>query len=916
MTVLVGREQPLATLTGCLAGLGSPRCATLVAGPGLGKTALVAAFLDAVRQQDVVLLSCRPLETEASLGFAGLSELLAPLPVAAYDGLPGPQRSAILTALLLGADDRDQDADPRAVAAAVRNVVSGLADERPVVLVVDDGQWLDDASAAALGQALRRVADRPVLLVVAARPSRRPLTAWVPDWPLVDVALEPLPAAALFHVVHQHLGVRLDRGQLRSVEQSSGGNPLHALEFARHRVFGPGATFEALLGERLLRLPRPTRSALLLAALAEAPTVEVVAEARGVTVPALLDDLEPAVADGLVRLGEEVAFRHPLYLEAAVEAAPTEERAEAHRRLADAVPREEARVRHLARAGTGPDEPLADRLEGAAREAWRRGAWGTAIELLQLAVDRSADPVRRGGRQLATAEWLVTSGSPGPAETLLRELRSTAGGDTYWRATIELCCLLDEAGRRSEASRLARELDAADLPAELRAEVAIMTEIDELLGRSDAEALASLRRVNSELAARPDHPGLSRLRAAGLAREATWTIYAGGSPEPALALAIELDRREPVRRLLAGPRLTEAQYHLVADRHDLARAAYDELRRRAEETGDDVSLPIICAQFAHLEVRAGRWDHARALVEEGDQVAAATRSEVVRLLLGSSREVLRGLGGDLEGSVAGLRRLREPLDELGDPGQLAIWGTCLGRVLAAHGDLDGACAALDEAAAHAVEASLRDPGALALDAEHVEALVGTGRLDDAATRLEDAERRCRESGRTAVLAECARARLALEAAAGRVEDAAAGVEAMLASYDGPHKPLEKARAHLLGGQLLRRTGAKRRAHDELTAAREMFEVIGCPPFATRAAAELARVGLRPRASDTLTASERRIADLAATGLRNHEIAARAFVSPKTVEATLSRAYRKLGIERRAELARALDALDPDEPPQM
>jgi DNA-binding CsgD family transcriptional regulator len=908
MTVLVGREQPLAALIGCLEGLVSPVCATVVASPGSGKTALVAAFLDAVRGRDVLLLSCKPLESEASLGFATLSEVLEPLPLEAYDELPAPQRSAIRAALLL---EPGGDADPRSVAAAVRSVLTTQADVRPVVLVVDDAQWLDGASAAALGQALRRVVDKPVLVVAAARPSGRPLAEWLPGWPLVDVPLEPMTAASLFHVVHQHLGVQLDRGQLRSVEHSSRGNPLHALEFARHRVFGPGASFEALLGERILKLPRSTRSALLLAALAGAPTVEVVAQARGVTAPVLLDDLEPAVADQLVRLGKDISFLHPLYLEAAVEAASAEERADGHRLLASAVHLEEERARHLALASPGPDEPLAARLEHAARSAWRRAAWGEAVELMQLAARRSTDKARTDTRLLASAEWLVTSGSPGPAESLLVKLRATASGETYWRASIELCALLGDAGRRDEASILAGELDAADLPVELRADAVITAEIDGLLERSDAEALASLRRVNSALAARPDRPGLARLRAAGLALEAMRTSFAGGSPNPALAQAIELDRREPAHRLLASPLLTEAHEQLVADRHDRARAAYDELHRRAVETGDDVSLPAICAQFVHLEIRAGHWDHARELLVEGQEVAVSARSEVSRLLLGNSSGMLRGLGGDLEGAVGDLRGLRGALDALRDPGLLAIWGSCLGKVLSAHGDFAAACLVLDEAVGWAADASMTDPGALTIDAEYVELLVATGRLDEAGARLEDAERRCRESGRDSVLAECGRARLALQAAGGHVEEAAAGVPSMLAAFDGAHKPLEKARAHLLAGQLFRRTGAKGLAHDALTTAQGMFETIGCPPYATRAAAELARVGLRPRAPGSLTASERRIADLAATGLRNHEIAARAFVSPKTVEATLSRAYRKLGIERRAELARALDALDRD-----
>ena len=195
-------------------------------------------------------------------------------------------------------------------------------------------------------------------------------------------------------MVREHLDVTLTRSELRAVAEASGGNPLHALEFARHRALGPGASFEGLLSERLLALPRPTRTALLAAALCAAPTATRLAEALGRSIDQLLDDLEPAVAGGLIRLGGSIGFLHPLYLEAAIDGAAAEERVAVHAALADVEPLEEARVRHRALADDAPDEALAVELTEASRKAWARAAWLSATELLQLAVDRSEDPSR------------------------------------------------------------------------------------------------------------------------------------------------------------------------------------------------------------------------------------------------------------------------------------------------------------------------------------------------------------------------------------------------------------------------------------------------------------------------------------------------------------------------------------------
>lgn len=346
---LVGRESELQHLLAALAP--GPACrVVLAATPGTGKTALVEAFLTATAALEVTVLRVRPTEVDQRLAFSGLTDLLVPVEQSSYDDLPTPQRRAIRAALLL--EDADGEVDPRAVAAALRAVWTALAGIRPVLVVLDDVQWLDQATATVLSHSLRRLGDAPVHVVAVGRAE---------EWPLVlddatALTLPPLGAAALFHVVKEHLGLALDRARLRAVEQASGGNPLYALELVRRQV-GEGAStaLDELIGARVRELPPATRRSLLRVALAASPRTDVLAAAAGCTPEELLADLEPARTTGLVRVTDTVAFGHPLYAEAVVEEAADLEVRDAHRRLAEAETDPEARVRHLGAAAVGPD---------------------------------------------------------------------------------------------------------------------------------------------------------------------------------------------------------------------------------------------------------------------------------------------------------------------------------------------------------------------------------------------------------------------------------------------------------------------------------------------------------------------------------------------------------------------------------
>ncbi len=907
MGFVVGRETELATLLACVDRLGAsgPATATVIAPPGMGKSAVAVAFRDALAGRELTVLTARPLVAEDRLSFSALSELLDTIPHEEYDALPAPQRAAIRSALLL--DDGD-GAEPRAVAAAVRGVLQARAATQPLVILIDDAQWLDDASAAALGQSLRRLADAPVLVVAWARPSGRPLEEWLPDWPRTDVGLDPLPLSALFHVVREHLDVTLTRSELRAVAETSGGNPLHALEFARHRAHGPGASFEGLLSERVLALPRPTRTALLAAALCAAPTATRLAEALGRSIDQLLDDLEPAVAGQLIRLGGSIGFLHPLYLEAAIDSAAAEERVAMHAALAAVEPLEEARVRHRALADDAADEALAVELTEASRRAWGRAAWLSATELLELAVERSEDPVARDERAVTLAQRLITNGDPRDAERILLRLREDPAGPSYWAAAVELCNLCTIEERYDDAKAVARELDEADLSPEDYARAVAHAEIDMLLGRAD-QVVDGLALAHRRLAEVPDRPGLSRLRTDVLVPYAYHRYQASEPFQHLLDEAIELDRREPGERMLYRPVMLEAVHQMSSGRFDQARVNFEAILEDTVASGDDFSLPVIHSYRASLEVRACRFDEGRKRVEEGLAVAAASMPAYLPMLT----NILVSIDshtGDTASALERSEEVRRLIGPLDDPSQEATWAVGRLAALAAAGRTEETYELSLRVRELTERLGLRHPADPMIHPNILDVLVETGRLDEAEEYLADVRTRAKQIDLHAVVAELVRVEVALTAARGDLDSAVAAVPAMLAGLDElpagmEVQPVERARAWWTAGKVYRRGRLRRQAAEALQAAVDQFEAIGCAARADLVRADLERAGGR-RNTAVLTQSELAVARAAAAGRRNSEIAEELFLSVKTVESLLTRSYRKLGIRSRVEIAAALE----------
>jgi len=896
---IVGRESEIAVVEAFLGGDRNAGVLAIVGEAGIGKTTVWEHAVLCARESGATVLVARPAESEAKLSFAGLTDLLSCVPPGVVAALPAPQREAIDVVVLKAEAARPPG--PRLVGTAVLSVVRALAVERPVVLAVDDVHWLDGPSSSAVEFATRRLVGEPVRLIVSLRPEAEPTGfGGVAGEPWERLELGPLSVAALHRLIADGLGRTFPRPMLVRIAQASAGNPLYALEIARRleREDGHGLaqlpvpeSLQALVAARVRLLPAGTRAALLRAAALARPDLTLVEAAS----------LAPAEEAGLVRIaaGDRIEFAHPLFASAVYSSTPLARRRDVHRELATVVTDPEEMVRHLALACDGPDAEVAEALRDAARRARARGAPETAAELVQLALrllpeaDASRDELR-----LQEAAYLSLAGDFQRARRLLEVLRvDLEPGDLLARATLTLAEIDYWRSGESAALALGEEALAVARDPLVQARCHVMIAMD--AGTVDlSRAAAAARSALDLLDSRSDaEPGLV---AAALGARVRADLFLGeGLDHEAAerALALEGDSR-------AGAVDTRAVFKLgqwlrYVDDLDGARAMLAEAERAAVEEGDESSLANILLNRVALETWAGRWSEATELTgrmnDAFEQLGTDPSGRNPWLVFVDAH------AGRLERvqAVAAVGRSREPI-------VAAIFDRCLGLAELAAGEPEAAHRHLSAAMAELERVDFREPAVWRIEGDAIEAAIAVGDLPKAealAARFEQQAARSRIPWSLAVSARC---RGLVLAAQGDLDAAVEAMRRACAEHERSPVPFERARTLLAHGQVLRRLKQKREARAVFEEALAIFDQLGAEPWVRRAEEELARVAVR-RAPEQLSPTEARIAGLAAAGRSNAEIAAEVFVSRKTVEANLARAYRKLGIRSRAQLSRALDA---------
>lgn len=925
MAALIGREAELATADAFLhRSSGGPAMLELEGEAGIGKTTLWAEIGGRAAARGFRVLRSRPTAAETALTFAALGDLLESVPDRVFEDLPKGQREAIEVALLRKEPAGD-GLHQRLVGVAVRSVLRSLATEGPLIVAIDDLQWLDSASAITLGFALRRLGDVPVGILAARRsgmPSPLDLDALPPATARYRVPLAPLTLAATHHVLKGYLGAALPRAALVRIHEASGGYPLFAIEIARLLQDAPTgssdsplpipSTIRELVRQRIRALPSATREVLLIVAAQHDPTVAGVGAALGRTIAA---DLAVAERESIASVdGDRIAFSHPLFAAAIYSEAHPEARRDAHARLARTAIDLEARARHRALASLGRDAAAADELAAAARRAAARGAPLAAADLLRLAVrmtpEDEADAIDT--RKLALGRVLMLAGDGAEAERVLADAVQTASTrSARARAGLALATLVFELDPGPRSGRIA---DAAldDARDDLRLTIEAHATLAEVVyddRRHAAEHAREARRLLGELT--DPEPVLETYVLYG---------YAGaeirdGKPLPmdVVERALALERRAPPP--VVSDRISASLgfwLFLTADDLDGGRRWMEATYAAAVDEGDEGSMPYALSHLPLLEFAAGDWPRAEELARRHLALSTDLGQDSQRLAaLFNLGQVLVHQGREAEARplLAELLRDAEAAGSLWDVTKAL---GLLGALELARGDADAAVV-------HLLRASegrdrIGDDLNRGDDAILVEALVATGQLDRAGKVVDALEQRAWRYGRHSRRATALRSRALLRAALGDLDGAMAALDEALREHDLAPFPFERARTELVLGRVRRRRRERTRAKEAFESALAGFVRLGAAAWAERARGELERVGLRRGSGEALTESERLVAELAATGLTNRDVAAALFLSPKTVEANLARIYRKLDIRSRAELGARVAGQAPGRPP--
>ena len=915
---IIGRDEELGAVRAFLARVSDGPGALVLSGEaGIGKTILWQAGVEEARERLGRILTCHGVEAEASLSFAGLSDLLGSVLVEAGPSLAPPRRRALEIALLL-AEPGEVAPDPHAIGLAVLDILRVLAEQGSVLVALDDAQWLDPASAAVLQIALRRLSEEPVGLLATVRKAPElgepfELERALPDGRLQRISVGPLSLAAVHRLLEGRLGLDLTRPELARVQEATAGNPFFALELGRELVRtdtrpAPGRalpmpeTLQELLGGRLARLPGQALDVLLEIAALARPTVDLVAAAHGDR-ESVISALEACADEGVVELEDSsVRFAHPLLASICYEQAPVWKRRAVHRSLAAVVTDSEERARHLALAADGPDTRIASELETAAEQAAARGAPAAAGELSGLAADFTPDdPALARRRRLHSATYHRLAGDGERAVATLDELLQEAPSGVE-RADVLFELALTRRANAPRIIELCNEAFAEAGSDEVRSTRILAYRSFMRLFRADVQEGLVDARAALERAERVGDP---TLLAVAIARVGHAEVWAAETPTPGLVeRGAEIEARLGLSlEYYESPRVALARMLGGAGEIERAHAIFEQLEQKAIERGDEGSRGHILWRLSLMEWYMGRWHHALEHATTALEIAEQTLDAHQRVFMGRITALIET---DL-GLVEEARRTGEEslqlAQEMSDEANIFACSGALGRLELALGNLEAAGAYLRDIPGRALSLGYNDPTA-PFWGDAIETLVSLGELDHARDYLGRYEQHSARVGDPWAVAVAARSGGLLAGAEGDVASASAAFERALAELDGQPFPLERGRTLLCLGMVRRQAQQKKASRQALEQALSIFEELGARLWAEKARAELRRISGRAPASDELTESERRVAQLAAGGRTNKEIAAELYMGVSTVEAHLSHVYRKLGV-RRAELARRL-----------
>ena len=921
---VVGRVEETAVVRRFTAAVAQgPACLVWEGEAGIGKTILLRATIEDARSAGYRVLASRPTESEADLSFASLTDLLGGVADEIRPMLPPPQRRS-LDGALLRADVDPEALDARALGMAMHAGLVALAVQQPVVVAIDDLQWIDSATLRVLQFVGRRMERERFGLVLARRSAgddepRAAIEQLLSPERVEIRRVGPMSLGALHRLIEVRRGVSLTRPALLHLERASGGNPLLALDIvdALERAGQPitaemilpvPATVERLVRQRLDALPVVTRRLLLAtAALARPETGTIQAITAGGDLTAAV---RPAVDAGLLEVdGQRVRFVHPLYRSAVYAAESHEARRKMHRRLAAIVLDPEEAARHTALGATSPDSAAAARVAATAESLYRGGAVDGAAALYEhaLRLTEPTDTAARAERTVALARILWELGDLERSRAFLREAPRT-GIEGRIRAETLLLEAIHVMWTKGADQAIPIYVDALQWAAgvpELEATVhlRIAYAADHDLALAGAHARAAVDLVDGVA-------GAEELLASALLLSAELRLLTGdGYDAPAVARGRALLERPPSRTRAATTFDARAVarerswiIHELTDDIARARAELEAIGRDDAVRGRERGAPIMLADLIELCCWLGDLAGARGYADEAGELLARTGraayAEAATLFASA-------LVAEHEGDLGRAAQLGS--DALGRAQRLGP-GPMMDRISVLRGRI---ALSLDRprdaiATFAAVEARLdaagaRHPLVYRFRGDQIEALVLAGEVAAADAHLSRLESGVAGISTPWGLAVVARSRALAAAASGRLEAAEAELEIALEHHADLPMPIELGRTLMLLGRVRRRERRKRRAAEAFVGAGDAFASAGAAGWQAAARRELDRIGFRSSSADELTPTESEVARLAASGMTNRQVADAMVLSPKTIDGALTRVYAKLGIHSRAEL---------------
>jgi DNA-binding CsgD family transcriptional regulator/tetratricopeptide (TPR) repeat protein len=926
---LIGRDAEVAEISAFLAATsGVPAAFVITGDAGIGKTMVWKHLVQSVRRSSLVL-SCQSASAERPLAFSALDDLFGEVARDVLPALLGPRRRAMEAALLreaspepksppLGGADRPL-AERRVLARGILDALQILSARAPLMVAVDDAQWLDRPSAGLLEFCFRRLQHEPISILMTFRtgdPVPLGLDRALPPDRLGRVRLGPLSLGAVGEIMRSRLGAVLPRYVLTRLYEACGGNPCYALECARFLLERPcmprtnepipiPQSLSDLVRHRVRGLTPDVRRMGRLVAASSGPQERVIRAAYGDQESwAAIDQ---AVETGLLeRDGDLLRFTHPLLRSVLYAQMTPNQRRQAHQQLAAQAGDLEERAWHLALGADRPSEEVARMLDTAAGHAASRGAPEAAAALGEQAT-RLTPAVRSrevDQRTVRAADYHFHAGDMARSGELISSaLTACPAGPRRAALLLRLAmihCYQSGWPLAEQTLRLAAEqaLDDPGLRARAEQEIAFA---QVMMG--DLAAALQSAKVSLDSAERAGDP---HLIADSLARVAAFEFLHGDRAWPALLdKAEKLDAsvgEDPAGHVsLFRPALVRGLVLKWCDRLGEARLRLAEQYRHALDCGDEASIPFLLYHFSELECWAGNWDTAEEYALEACRVADESHQQTVRPATLYSLALVRAHRGQVHNAQELAGQALALCEQTGNAPVTSQVLSVLGFAAVSLGDYQAAESHLSRLAHAIADFGLGEPSAVKFLPDEIETLAALAQVDLARSLTHQLEALGSSLGRPWALATGARCRALLAAVDGDLPSARTACEQALSHHEQLPMPFELARTLLVKGMIERRARCRQAARESLGQALTTFEHLGAPLWAGKAHNELSKITTRPSVHG-LTEAESRVASLVAQGLTNREIGSAMFITENTVQTHVRHIFLKLGVKSRIALA--------------